>query len=126
MLHLLLDEHLSDRIVPPFLKQCPGAGMTALFRWQDGRFMGSPDETLLAEACEQRLTLVTYDQSTIAPLLKTWGEQDVHHAGVVFIDGRTIPPNDIGGIARALSVLWRKEKNADWQDRVVYLTRGGG
>jgi hypothetical protein len=91
--------------------------------WQERQFGGATDQELLLEAREKKQTLVAYDQSTIALRLKSGAEQDLHHAGVVFIDDLTIPPSDFGGIAKALAVLWKKEHSADWKDGVVYLTR---
>ena len=123
MLQFLLDEHLAPRIVKEFLRQCPGAAIGSVLEWQDGRLAGVPDDVLLVEAYEHRLTLVTYDQATVAPLLKSWAEQGIPHYGIVFIDDRTIRPNDFGGIVRALSHLWRQHKHANWHNRVIYLTR---
>jgi hypothetical protein len=123
MLCLLLDEHLSSQIVKQFLVKCPGSNMASVLEWQDGRLVGAPDELLLAEAHRHKLTLVTYDQATIVPLLKSWAEQGIPHTGVIFIDDRTIRPDDFGGIVRALAQLWQKERNEDWLNRAVYLTR---
>lgn len=123
MLQLLLDEHLSPRIVAQFLRRCPDARAASVLDWQDGRLSSVPDDLLLTEASQHQLSLVTYDQATIVPLLKSWGEQGVYHHGVIFIDDRTIRQNDLGGLVRALAHLWKQEKNADWRNRVVYLTR---
>jgi hypothetical protein len=51
------------------------------------------------EAAEQDLTLVTYDRRTIPPWLKAWAEEGRRHGGVVFVDEKTIPPADIGGLS---------------------------
>jgi len=123
MLRLLLDEHLSPRLVGQFLARCSGGRIVSILEWEDGRLAGTPDDMLLTQAHAHRLTLVTYDQATIAPLLKSWGEQGIPHSGVIFIDDRTIRQDDFGGIVRALSELWEREKNADWESRVIYLTR---
>jgi len=66
--------------------------------------------------------LVTYDLRTIVPLLKAWGEQGVDHGGVILVDGRTLAPNDFGGLTRALGALWNAERRASWANRVIYLT----
>jgi hypothetical protein len=57
------------------------------------------------------------------PLLKDWAEQDISHGGVIFIDNRTIASNDIGGLLRVLGAVWEEEKNADWTNVVIYLSR---
>src|SRR5437867_803706 len=126
MLQLLLDEHLSPRIIKQFLGKCPGARVASALEWEDGRLSSVPDDVLLTEAHQHNLTVVTYDQATIVPLLKSWGEQGISHSGVILIDDRTIRQDDFSGIIRALAHLWEKEKNADWRNRVIYLTRGAG
>jgi hypothetical protein len=123
MLRLLLDEHLSPRIVKQFRVKWPQAPMDSVLMWEDGRLAGASDDVLLTEAWARGRTLVTYDQSTIVPLLKNWAEQGIAHGGVVFVDDRTISQNDIGRLTRSLGALWMAEKNSDWTDMVIYLTR---
>jgi hypothetical protein len=91
--------------------------------WETGAFLGQPDSACLQQAAVQGLTLVTYDRRTIPPLLKTWTEEGRKHAGVVFVDGKTISPSDIGGLVRSLSNLWRQTANSDWSNRVYFLRR---
>jgi hypothetical protein len=97
--------------------------MASVLEWQDARLSGAPDDLLLREAHQHKLTLVTYDQATIVPLLKSWAEQGISHSGVIFIDDKTIRQDDFGGIIRALGQLWQKGRNENWLNRVVYLTR---
>ena len=61
MLRLLLDEHLSPRIVKQFAAKCPESSMASVLEWQDGRLSGAPDDLLLAQARQHKFTLVTYD-----------------------------------------------------------------
>ncbi len=123
MLSLLLDEHLSPRIAKQFLVKWPRGKMASVLEWQDARLSGAPDDLLLTEAHRHRLSLVTYDQATIVPLVKSWAEQGIPHSGIIFIDDKTIRQDDLGAIVRAVGQLWEKERNADWLNRVVYLTR---
>jgi hypothetical protein len=125
MLRLLLDEHLSPRIVNQFLVRCPGANIASVLEWQDARLASTPDELLLTEAHQHQLTLVTYDQATIVPLLKSWAEAGISHSGVIFIDDKTIRQDDFGGIVRALAQIWENRRHENWINRVVYLTRPG-
>ena len=85
--------------------------------------MGADDGVFLPEAKKDGLTLVSYDQRTIRPLLKDWAEQAIDHAGVVFVDTKTIAPQDIGALVGALSQLWKEERQADWTNRVVFLRK---
>ena len=111
MLRLLLDEHLSPRIVQQFRGRWPHAQIDSVLNWEDGRLSGAPDDLLLTEAHAHGWTLVTYDQATIVPLLKNWAEQGIPHSGVVLVDDRTIASNDFGGLLRVFRVfLWRGER----------------
>ena len=121
MLHFLTDEHISPTVGRELLKRVPGVRITALKDWKKGAFMGADDRLILNEAAREGLTLVSYDQKTIRPLLKGWVEVGVQHAGVVFVDHKSIQPNDFGGLVRALSALWKSEKDALWKSRVVFL-----
>ena len=66
---------------------------------------------------------ITYDRKTIPPLLKMWAEADCEHGGVIFVDEKTIPPSDIGGLIQALHMLFQKSMNWDWRNRICFLRR---
>jgi hypothetical protein len=66
---------------------------------------------------------VTYDLKTIPPLLKTWMEAGHAHGGVVFVDNKTIPSSEFGGLIRALQKLSRDTAKWDWKNRVCFLQR---
>lgn len=61
------------------------------------------------------------DQRTIPPLLKRWAEEAHSHAGVIFVDEKTISPADIGGLVKALGVLVKQAGPWDWTDRILFL-----
>lgn len=124
MLHFLTDEHISPTISRELLKRIPGVKITALSQWRGGDLMGADDQRLLQEAEKDGLTLVTYDQRTIRPLLKDWVEQNVSHSGVIFVDEKTIRPNDFGSLVKALGALWKSETRSSWKNRVVFLRAG--
>lgn len=121
MLHLLLDEHLPPAIVEHLQRRNPRIGIVSLQRWEAGAYLGVADDVLLAAAYQQQLTLVTYDRRTIAPLLKSWGEQEIPHGGIVFVNTRTFAPQNVGGLVGALAELWQALGQAEWTNRVVYL-----
>ena len=91
--------------------------------WDNGSFLGQDDATCLQAAAAQGLTLVTYDRRTIPPLLKIWAEEGRSHAGVIFVDEKTISPANIGALIRALAALSRETHDWDWIDRVCFLAR---
>jgi len=123
MLQLLLDAHISPKV---------GSSLTAinstitvhdLIHWQEGRFRESSDEELLEAAFRQGFTLVTFDLTTIPQLLKDWTEQGIKHGGVILVDTRTISPEDIGGLTRALDRQYKDQPTLTWTNRVLFLRR---
>jgi hypothetical protein len=123
MLKLLLDEHISPTIADSLRRRERLLVVSYMAEWEDGEFLGQQDSACLQQAAVQRLTLVTYDRRTIPPLLKSWAEEGRMHGGVIFVDEKTIPPSDLGGLVRALSNLSRKSAKWDWTNRICYLRR---
>ena len=123
MLKLLLDEHISPDVASGLCRSSRAIVVHAMVEWQGGNFLGQDDSACLREAAAQRLTLVTYDRRTIPPLLKAWAEEGRPHGGVIFVDGKTISPVDIGGLVRALARLAKEAGKWDWTSRVSFLRR---
>jgi Domain of unknown function (DUF5615) len=123
MLKLLLDEHISPRVAKSIRRRERNVVACGMADWEGGEFLGQEDALCLQEAAVQRLTLVTYDRRTITPLLKVWAEEGRHHAGVIFIDEKTISPADIGALVHSLAMLAKKAIDLDWTDRVCFLSR---
>lgn len=124
MLKFLLDEHISPSVVAGLKRRMPHLTAYALTDWHEGAFLGQDDSNCLKAAAGEGLILVTYDRRTIPPLLKSWAEQGVRYAGVVFIDERTISQADIGGQVKALLELAKAARAWDWTDRICFLERG--
>ena len=93
MLKLLLDEHISPTVEDSLRRRDRSLIVACLAEWE---FFGQPDSACLQQAAAQGLTLVMYDRRTIPSLLKTWGEEERKHGGVIFIDEKTISPVDMG------------------------------
>lgn len=123
MLKLLLDEHISPDVAQGLRRARRNVAVQALAEWEDGNFLGQDDAACLREAAAQGLTLVTYDRRTIPPLLKAWAESGLAHGGVIFVDEKTISPADIGGLARALTLIAKEAGDWDWTDRICFLRR---
>ena len=123
MLRLLLDEHVPPRLAPELCRRRKDLTVTTLAQWEAGRFTGVSDHILIEEAFAQSLNLVTFDRKTIPPLLKMWSESGRDHAGVIFVDPKTISPSDFDGLVHALSMLCRETAGWDWTNRVVLLRR---
>lgn len=123
MLKLLLDEHISPNVAAGLRRRNPRLVIRSLVEWEGGNFLGQEDSACLEEASIQGLILVTYDRRTIPPLLKRWAEEAHSHAGVIFVDEKTISPADIGGLVKALGILVKETRTWDWTDRIAFLRR---
>lgn len=123
MLKLLLDEHLSPDVAEGLRRRNPEITIHSMVEWERGKFLGQDDAVCLQEAFLQGLTLVTYDRRTIPPLLKGWAEADRSHAGVIFVDEKTISPADIGGLVKSLARLVKETGTWDWTGRIIFLSR---
>lgn len=123
MLKLLLDEHISPRVATGLRRRNQALHVCALTEWESGNFLGQDDASCLRQAADLGWTLVTYDRRTIPPLLKSWSEAGQAHGGVIFVDEKTIPPSDIGGLVQALAALVQQADALDWTDRVCFLRR---
>ncbi len=120
---LLLDENVSPAVARALVAVATSVDVVPLQSWQDGSRLGAPDDLLLKEAAAEGRVLVTYDLRTIPPLLRVWVEAGQLHAGVIFVDQGTIPPGDVGALARALARLVAEAAQVDWTNRVEYLQR---
>jgi len=123
MLQRLLDEHLSPEVAEGLRRSADQLSVWSLPEWENGRFLGQPDDLLLTTAFKQRLTLVTYDRKTIPPLLKCRAESSQDHGGVIFVDDKTMPAADFGGLILALERLTRETESWDWTNRICFLRR---
>ena len=123
MLKLLLDEHISPEVAKGLRRHAKGLFVCPVSEWEEGRFLGLPDDVLLMSAAQRGFTLVTYDRRTIPPLLKVWAEEGRDHGGVVFVDNCTIPSSDVGGLVKALQFLWKQTAKWDWTNRTVIMRR---
>jgi predicted nuclease of predicted toxin-antitoxin system len=121
MLRLLLDHHISPEVVTAVRRLQAGIRVEHV---QQRHWQALQDPELLRQARANQLTLVTYDQASLADFLRQFAVDQEDHAGVIFVDTKTIRPSDIGGLARALARLCSREKDATWLNRIYYLARG--
>ena len=121
MLKFLLDEHISPRVGEQLCNKCPSMSVYTLQTWEDGRYLQLPDDVLMTLAYQHSLTLVTYDLRTIPLLLSEWAALEQDHAGVIFIDQKTIQSSNFGLLVKSLMHVWNVEKKAKWKNRVMFL-----
>ena len=124
-LSLLLDENISQTIAAQVKHHRPAQTIESVHTWRGGAFEGRSDVALLEAAHAEELTLVTYDQKTIPPLLTELYAEGESHAGVIFVDDQTIPSNNFGTLTRALILPWERHGDEDWQERIGFLEKPG-
>jgi hypothetical protein len=124
-LTLLLDENISHVVATQVQNHRTEIGIQSVYFWRDGFFLGKQDHALLRAAAEENLTLVTFDQNTIPPLFFGFMQRGEDHAGVIFVDERTISNSnrDLGTMVRSLIMLWEERSQEDWTNQVAYLKR---
>jgi len=120
-LRLLLDEQMSPEVAAQIQRKRSEISVFSVQTWRDGALRGQPDDHLLREATQEQLTLVTYDLSTILPVLTEWGQNGEHHAGVIFIDHLSIAQNNFGGQVAGLIQQWETAAAWNWTNLVVFL-----
>lgn len=122
-LALLLDENVSRIIAEQVERHRHDARVESVQTWRDGAFRGRSDRAVLSAAFEESLTLVTYDLKTIPEEIASLSSKSISHAGVVFVDDRTIGNNDFGTLTRALILLFDRFGEDDWTNRVMFLEK---
>jgi len=120
-LRLLLDENISYVIADQLRQHLPDRIIESIHRWKGGSLRSQPDKVLLLAAKAENLTLVTYDLKTIPEVLIELSAENHHHAGVIFVDDRTIASSDFGSLTRALLYFLEAYQESDWLDRVLFL-----
>lgn len=123
MLKLLSDEHISHVVATGLIARQPEVSIISLHHWRNGELVGQSDHAVLMTAAQDGLTLVTFDQRTIPTLTVEWWEQGLVHAGVIFVDERTIRSDDYGRLIRSLETLWLHKRTADWAGRIMFVER---
>lgn len=121
MLALLTDAHVSPNVAEQMKAKRPEIVIYSLQAWRDGALLRADDDVILTAALEEGLTFVTYDQRTIAPMVTQWAMEGRDHAGIIFIDEKSIAQADVGGKVRALLTPWDRAQSQDWTNAVSYL-----
>ncbi len=123
MLRLLLDEHISSRVAHGLNRQLPLADVECILTWQGGAHLGSPDDVILNNALRDWRVVVTYDLATMPSAIQSMASDHGQHPGVLFIDTKTIRPNDIGGLVRALQSFLMIHAESNHLNNQVHFLR---
>jgi predicted nuclease of predicted toxin-antitoxin system len=118
-LRLLLDAHLSGRVVGKSLTRS-GHDVRALD--QEPELEGLPDTSVLELATAEGRVLVTANIRDFEPILREWAGEMRSHSGVILVPS-SVRNEDFGilvqGIEKTLSLASQK----GWADRVEWLRR---
>ena len=118
----LLDEQISHIVAEQVCRKRPDIRVESVLRWRDGDLRGKADALVLAAANEEGLTLVSYDQKTIPPLLMELAMNAGQHSGVVFVDRNTIASDNVGALTQALIAFYDQYQSLLWTDLVMFLS----
>lgn len=121
MLAFLLDEQISHVVMEQVRQKRSDIQIESVLLWRSGDLRGKDDALVLSAAQEENLTLVTYDQKTIGPLVTQWAMEGRDHAGVIFLDDNSIAQEDVGSKVRALLSIWEQAYALDWTNAINYL-----
>ena len=121
MLKFLLDEHISTAVAEQIAARRPDISVVALVSFGGGLLLGMPDSAVLTTARQHNLTLVTYDKSTVVPLLRDLANRGIAHAGVLCLDRNTTPQENVGAIVRRLEQAFDAYRDLDWTDRIIFV-----
>jgi predicted nuclease of predicted toxin-antitoxin system len=118
---LLFDCHVAKATVGALRKVAPGIQAEHLAQWRGGAFLRAGDDEILAACHQERRVFLTYDQATVADLLRLWAAEERPHSGVVFADENTVKPNVPADVASAVAALAKEIGNADTVNLVRHL-----
>jgi predicted nuclease of predicted toxin-antitoxin system len=93
----LLDEHIS----PDVAKGCKERRVDVL-SLPEASLLQADDHSIFRAAVREGRILVTYNTGDFARLYGDLLKEGSPIPGIVFINARTIPPSDIGGLVKAL------------------------
>lgn len=121
MLRLLTDSH-----VPPAVsvaaRKLTSLQILSLREWHEGRHLHETDPILLSLACDESLTIVTYDIRTFPLHVKARLESGLDHTGIIYVPA-SFRQNDVGRIAKALAKVWKERGSEDWTNQIHFLER---
>ena len=126
MPRLLTDENVAPAAAEQVKSKRPDIVILSIYRWRGGAFLGKADRLLIEAAHSEGWKLLTYDQKTIPPLLLELAAVGADHGGVVFVDEETIASRDIGGLVKAILVLFDRCAGWDWASRISFLDAAPG
>jgi hypothetical protein len=120
---LLADENTSHRFVSACRRRVRAFPIVHIATWQDGRWLGLDDASLLIACADAGMVLIAFDRATLP-----WHAGQVlrggHDHGGLALFRRLVRTTAYGYQARLLTDFWLQEGSAwDWLNRIVYLPK---
>ena len=119
-MRLLLDAHLSGRVVGRHLRQ-QGHDVLALDERRDLEGLDDPDVLELATKEEGRI-LLTHNVKDFPDILRDWADEGREHAGCIILVG--IPLSQFGQLIRSIeAALACTPAQQGWHNRSAFVGR---
>lgn len=122
-MNLLLDEHIWPGVAAMIKALLPQVQVESIHDFRGGRFMNCEDGIILGECANGNWILVTFDVNTIPAVLSEMAMNQEDHAGVIFVSSKSFAQNNHSILTKALVELARGELDADWTNRVLFLSK---
>ena len=122
-MNLLLDEHIWPGVAAIVRDLLPQVQVESIHDFRGGRLMNCEDGIILRECLNGNWILVTFDVNTIPAILGEMAVNQEDHAGVVFVSSKSFAQNEHFTLAKGLVELARGEFDADWTNRVLFLSK---
>ncbi len=100
---LLLDSHVPADVADALRALRPRVDVQHVSSWQEGAYIGAPDDVLLEACWQDSRALVSKDRATLPGWIALRVADGREHAGVLFYDLERFKARHIGSLARAIA-----------------------
>ena len=118
---LLLDVHIPAAVVNALRLKFALVDVAHVSNWRGGALREADDADILSACARDGRIFVTYDLSTVPDLLNAWAEEGRYHAGVVLADVASVPPEQVGRVAKAIATLLKEIQGTETANLVRFL-----
>ena len=118
---LLLDVHIPKSVAGELRRKYISVDVAHISNWQGGALREAEDADISNACATDKRIFVTYDLATVPDLLNAWAEEGRDHAGVFLADYKSLPPEQIGRLARALARLLKEIEGTETSNLVRFL-----
>jgi predicted nuclease of predicted toxin-antitoxin system len=115
-MRLLVDAHVSPKVAQALREQ----GHDAVAATEVG-LATAEDRDLWQVAIAQDRVVLSYNSRDFAPLYQEFWLAGTEYPGLILVSTRSLPPDDIGGLIRALTRFAQRDEPL--RNRMVFLER---